>query len=50
MDPVGLGDGPAALAGLQPLESLFLLVVVQLGLAAELCAALDGGLPTFVGA
>src|SRR5215475_2984552 len=50
MHPVGLRDCPAALTSLEPLDGFPLLVVVELGGSAELCAALDGGDTALVGA
>lgn len=50
MDPESLGYGPAALSGLEPLDGFLPLVVVKLGGAAELGAALDCGDTALVGA
>jgi len=50
MHSIALGDGAQAFAGLDALKGFLLLVVVELGCAAELGAALDRGDAAFVGA
>ena len=47
--PVRLRHLTAALAGLEALAGLLLLMLVKLGLAAEPCATLDGRSPALVG-
>jgi hypothetical protein len=47
--PIALGDGPEAFTGLEPFDGFGLLMVVELGFAAELGAALDCGDAALVG-
>ena len=50
VDPEGFGDLAAALTGFEPLDGFLLLMVVELGFAAELLALLDGGDTPLIGA
>jgi len=45
VNPLALGDGPEAFAGLEPCDGFLLLMVVELGFAPELGAAPDGDDP-----
>jgi hypothetical protein len=49
VNPVALGDGPEAFTGFEPVDCFLLLMVVELGFAAEPGAALDGGDAPLVG-